>query len=61
MIGDGETDVSELTSDRDNLRDLGLHGIGIAEGKSEEMFKKIMLMEVVVALIADLKKVPNFL
>ena len=48
-------------SDRDDLGDLRLHGIGIAEGKSEEMFKKIMLMEVVVALIADSEKVPNFL
>jgi len=61
LVSDRETNVSELTGDGDNFRNLWLHGIRITEGKSKEMFEKVMLMEVVIALVADSEEVPNFL
>ena len=61
MISDGKTDISELTSDRHDFRDLQLHRLGVAEGKGEEAFEEVMLAEVIVALVVDPKEVPNLL
>ncbi len=58
LVGDREADVCKLTSDGNNFRDLRLHWLCITEGKSEQMFKEVVLMEVIVALVVDLEEVP---
>ncbi len=45
-------------SDGNYFRDLRLHWLHIAEGKSEQTFEEVVLTEVVVTLVADLKEVP---
>jgi len=59
LVSNGETDVSKLVGDRDDFRDLWLHRFHIAEGKSEETFKKVVLAQVVITLVLDLEKIPN--
>jgi hypothetical protein len=58
LVGNGEADVSKLTSDRNNFEDLRLHRLHVIEGVSKQMFKKVVLTEVVIALVMDLEKVP---
>ena len=39
--------------------DLRLHRFCIAEGESEQTFKEVVLMQVVIALVSDLEEIPN--
>jgi hypothetical protein len=59
LVGDRETDVGKLVGDGDDFGDLRLHRFCITEGESEQTFKKVVLTQVIIALVLDLEEIPN--
>jgi hypothetical protein len=59
LVSDGKTNVGKLVGDGNDFGDLWLHRLHIMEGESKETLKEVVLVQVIIALILDLEKIPN--